>query len=183
MKKAILILCGILIFPSLSYSRAFKVGGLLSYYSVADSLFKDLYGTGTLMFGGSLAYDVLPRLEIRGEISYFKDQGTTSLTQEKIELSIIPLVLGVRYSGFDFDRLSLYLGIGLGSYRYEEKARIGDTSGSTLGYHAEGGLYFFLSGKVHFDVFVRYVKATAEPYDEKIELGGLNTGIGISFVF
>ena len=183
MKKATIILVTILISSSYSYSQAFKVEGTLGYYAVADQLFKDLYGSGALMFGGSVSYDVLPELELRGEISYFKDKGTMTLTQETIELTIMPLVLGLRYKGFDFDNFALYLGAGLGSYQFKEEARIGDTSDSTLGYHAEGGLYIFLSRKVHFDVIVRYAWATAEPYDEKIELGGLNAGIGIAYVF
>jgi hypothetical protein len=183
MKKTTSILVAFYIFSSLAYSQAFKVEGTLSYYAVKDSLFKDLYGSGALMFGGCVAYDVLPGLELRGEVSYFKDKGTMTLTDETIELSLVPLVLGLRYKGLDFDNFALFLGAGFGSYRYKETARIGDTSGSTLGYHAEGGMYIFLSRKIHFDVFVRYVKASAEPYDEKIELGGLNAGIGVGYVF
>ncbi len=183
MLKKITFLIAVIILVSYSYPQALKVEGTLSYYAVTDSLFKDLYGSGDLMFGFNLAYDVLPALELRGEISYFSDQGTMTLTEETIKLTIVPLSLGLRYKAFNFSNFALYLGAGLGSYQYKERARIGDTSGSALGMHVEGGLNIFLSRKVHFDVFVRYVKATAEPYDEKIELGGLNTGIGIAYVF
>ena len=183
MKKTTLIIVGILLFAAFSYSQAIKIGGTLGYRSVTSSIFQDLYGSGAVMFGGSLAYEALPALELRGEIRYFKAEGTMNVTDETIKLSIVPLVLGFRYSGLGFNQVALFLGAGIGSYRYKETARIGDTSDSTLGYHVEGGLYIFPARKVHFDVYVRYVKAAAEPFDETIELGGLYGGIGIGFRF
>jgi len=182
--KKILTIIVVMFFSTLFASaEGFRLGGSLGYYSMADSIFKNTYGSGNFMYGGSLSYDLMKNIEIRGEISYFKDKGEMTLTKEEIKFSIIPIVIGMRYKLVEIKKLSPYLGVGLDFFSYKEKARIGNTSDSTTGFHVEGGSYITLGRRFHIDLNLRYTKADDKPYDEKIKLGGLRAGIGVGFSF
>jgi opacity protein-like surface antigen len=164
-------------------ARGLRVGGSIGYYSVADSVYKDTYGSGNLMYGVFLGHDLLRILEIRGEVSYFWDKGETTLTKEKIELSMIPVVIGVRIKPIEAKKLSPYVGAGVDFYSFKEKARLGNTSGSTTGFHIEGGSYIGLGQRFCLDLNLRYARAEAQPFDEKIGLGGWRAGLGLGYSF
>lgn len=155
----------------------------MGYYSVADSIYKNTYGPGHLMYGVFLSYDLMRNFELRGEVGYFKDKGEMTLTQEEIIFSIIPVVLGMRVKLFEIKYLAPYLGAGVNFYSFKERARIGDTSDSTIGFHVEGGSYIALGQKFHIDINLRYVKADAKPYDETLKLGGFKVGVGVGYSF
>jgi opacity protein-like surface antigen len=159
------------------------VGGSVGYYSVLDSIYRDTYGSGNLMYGVFLGCDLMRNFELRGEVGYLKDKGEMTLTKEEIKFSIIPVVLGVRIKLAEIKNLSPYLGAGIDFIFFKEKARIGDTSDSTTGYHVEGGSCISLGRGFTIDLNLRYVKADAKPYDETMKLGGFRVGIGGSYSF
>lgn len=183
MKKIVVILSTLLLFSLSASAEKYRFGGSLGYYAVSDSTYKNTYGSGNFMYGGFISYDLLKILELRGEIGYFKDSGKMTLTKEKIEFSIIPLVLGTRVKLAEIKNLKPYAGAGIDFYSFKEKARLGDTSDSTFGFHVEAGAYIGLLWRLYFDLNLRYVKADAKPYDEEIRLGGLKTGIGVGLSF
>jgi hypothetical protein len=183
MKKSLIILACVFCFNLLAYSEGFRAGGSVGYYSVADSIYRDTYGSGNFMFGVFLSYDFMRNFELRGEINYLKDSGEMTLTKEEIEFSLLPIVLGARIKLMEVRNLSPYVGAGVDFYSFREKARIGDTSDSTLGYHIEGGCYISFGQRFYFDVNLRYVKADAKPFDETFKLGGFKVGIGGGYSF
>jgi opacity protein-like surface antigen len=183
MKPVFCALVCLLVFAVYSSGAAFRVGGSVGYYSVDDSIYKNTYGSGNLIYGGSLSYDLWRNFEIRGEVSYFRDKGEMTLTKEEIKLSLIPVVIGIRAKLVKIKKLSPYLGVGVDFYSFKEKARLGDTSGSTTGFHIEGGSYIALGQRFHIDLNLRYAKADAKPFDETIKLGGWRTGVGVSYSF
>jgi opacity protein-like surface antigen len=165
-------------------AKGFQAGFSLNYYSPNDSFYKDTYGKGNFMFGGSLSYKTKIRLEFRAEVNYFRDKGEMTVTKEEIKFTIVPIVLGLRFKIID-KNLSPYLGAGIDFYSYKEKypERFEDVSESTTGFHAEIGSYMNITPRIHLDLNVRYIKADAESFDEKIKLGGLKAGIGIGYSF
>lgn len=183
MKKLLIIFSALFFLNSFALSDGFKVGGSLGYYAVADSIYKETYGSGNLIYGGTVSFDVTRNIELRGEMGYFKDKGKTTLIKEEIKFSIIPTVIGMRYKFIEIKNLNPYLGIGVDFYSFKESAPIGNTSDSTTGFHIEMGSYITLGQRFYIDLFVRYVNADAKPYDEKIKLGGFRTGIGIGYSF
>ena len=106
---AIIIFC----FTANASSEGFRVGASLGYYSVADSIYKNSYGSGNLMYGGFLSYDLSNNIELRGEISYFSDKGEMTLTKEKIKFSLIPVMIGIRTRLIQIKNLNPYLGAGI----------------------------------------------------------------------
>jgi len=183
MKRILTILALTLVLTLSSPAEGFRAGGSVGYYSVADSIYKDTYGSGNLIYGVFLSYDFLRIFEIRGGVSYFRDKGEMTLTKEKIEFSMIPVVIGMRIKLIDTKKLSPYLGAGVDFYSFKEKARIGDTSCSTTGFHVEGGSYIALGQRFRFDLNFRYAKASTRPFDETINLGGWSAGVGVGYSF
>ncbi len=74
MKKISTILVATLFFTLSSSAEGFRVGGSMGYYSVADSIYKNTYGSGHLMYGVSLSYGLMRNLssEERSVISEIK---------------------------------------------------------------------------------------------------------------
>jgi opacity protein-like surface antigen len=89
----------------------------------------------------------------------------------------------MRVKLIEIKKLSPYLGAGVDFYFFKERARMGDTSDSTTGFHIEGGSYIALGQRFHIDLYLRYIKADAKPFDETIQLGGLRAGVGVSYSF
>lgn len=181
----ILVLFFIVILPNYGLAEDIKAGGSVNYYSVTDSIYKDTYEKGNLMFGGSLSYEVMRRLELRAEGNYFRDKGEMTKTNEEITFTIIPIVLGVRYKVLELNRLSPYLGAGVDFYFYRENLppRFEDVSDSTIGFHIEVGSYVNVMHGFYLDLNVRYIRANAKSNDETIKLGGFRAGIGIGYCF
>lgn len=187
MKKIMIVFFTLFLTASLSpyaLTKGLGSGCYLNYYSVADSIYKDVYGSGNLMFGGYLSYEVIRKLELRVEANYFQDKGKMTLSQEEITFTLIPLVFGVRFRVIKRN-LCPYLGVGVGVYSYREMLpdRFEDVSDSTIGYHVEGGSYLNLTRRFYLDMNVRYILANAKPFEETIKLGGFRAGIGIGYWF
>ena len=186
-KKTAFILFVIFLFVFTSYSFAdkFKIAGTLNYYSVSDSIYKDTYGSGNLMFGAYLNYELFQFLEIMAEANYCQDKGEMTLTKEEVKFTLTPLVLAIRGKLPNMKTATPYLGVGLEYYLYKEDLpdRFEDVSESTIGFHAEAGVYLNVSKSFFLDLNFRYIKADAKPFDETIKLGGLRAGLGIGFLF
>ncbi|MDH4220279.1 MAG: porin family protein [Candidatus Aminicenantes bacterium] len=171
--------------PAYSSPLGLKVGGSVNYYTISDSLFKDLYGNGHFMFGGYMSFEIFEKYEIRGEANYFRDTGEMPITQEEIKFTFVPIVLGIRYRILKVSIISPYLGAGVDFISYKEDVpdRFEDVSESTTGYHVEAGSYINMTGRFYIDLNFRYIKADVEPFDETVKLGGFRAGLGFGIAF
>jgi len=183
MKKALQILPFLLTFAQYSSAAGIRVGGSIGPYFVADSIYRDTYGSGSLIYAGSLSYDLSRHFEIRAEVGYFKDRGEMTLTREEINFSMIPLLIGVRAKSAGMGKFIPYLGAGVDFCSFKESARLGDTSGSSTGFQLEGGTYVAVGRGFFLDLNVRYVGVEAQPFEEKIKLGGWRLGVGVAYSF
>jgi outer membrane protein W len=182
MSSVLIILAGL---SHYSFAENLRLGGSFNYYAAADSIHKELYGNGGLMLGGFLSYELIKRLEIRGEAHYYQAKGNMSFTQEEITFTIIPIALGLRVWIVETQKLRPYLGTGFNFFSYKEELpdRFEDISESTTGIHFEAGTYLNLAKMFYLDFNVRYSFGTAESSYEDIKLGGLRAGIGIGIRF
>ena len=183
MKRALTVPTGLVILTLCAGAGELRVGGLMGYYSLTGSIYRETYGPGNFCAAASLAYDLIKSLEIRGEVGFFKDTGEMTLTREEIRFSMLPVVIGMRVKPVAIRRLCPYFGAGVDFCFFKERARLGDTTDSTTGFHVEAGSYVALGRGFHLDINGRYVKANAKPLDETIELGGWRFGIGVSYAF
>ncbi len=168
-----------------SFGLGFRIGGSVNYYSVEDPIFKDTYGKGNLMYGISFSFEAIKKFELRAEANHFREKGEMTLTEEEITFTLRPVILGLRLKLVDVKMVSVYLGGGAGYYSYIENLpdRFEDVEESTIGYHAEAGVYVNVVPKFYLDFNVRYTIANAEPFDETIKLGGIRAGIGFGLSF
>lgn len=132
----------------------------------------------------SLAYG-LKRFELRAEAGFFAAKGAMTESGEELRFRMIPLLVGARYEILK-KGLRPYLGVGLGSLKYDEDypERFEDVSGSSSVTYAEAGLYYNLLKGFHLDVNARWIGAKATSVGwETINLGGLKFGIGAGYAF
>ena len=165
------------------FAGGFKACLHTNYYSLTDPIFKDIYGSGGMMFGGSLSY-VLKKFELRAEYNYFHKTGKMTLTQEDVTLTLTPIILGMRFRILG-QKVSPYIGAGVGTLPYKEKLpeRLEHVSERATSLHFEGGGYVNLKHKLFMDLNIRYAWAPTQPFSEKIQLGGVRAGIGIGYSF
>lgn len=168
-----------------AFAGKFKIGGSINYYSVSDSIYKDTYGSGNLMFGAYLNYEIFHFLEVMAEANYYQDKGEMTLTKEEVKFTLTPLVLVIRSKLPKMKTATPYLGVGLEYYLYKEDLpdRFEDVSESTVGFHIEAGVYVNLLKSLFLDLNFRYTQADAKPFDETIKLGGWRAGLGVGFHF
>ena len=166
-------------------SGPLRIGVAAGYYVPSDSAYKDLYGQGNLMFGGSFGFELIRKLEVRVDAGYFQDSGKMNLTKEDLKLSLLTGGLGVRFRFVDAKLLRPYVGGGLIIYAYKEDLppRLEDVSKSAMGFQAEAGTYVSLTRRVLLDVNFRYVFMNVKPADEAVKLGGIRAGLGIVYQF
>ena len=189
MKKIMTLIFTLLLMMGLSHpalAKGFKVEFSFNHYSPRDSIYKDTYGKGNFMLGGSLSYEmkVLINLEFRVEANYFQDKGEMTATKEEISFTLIPIVLGLRFKIMD-KKMSPYLGAGVDFCSYKEKLpeRFEQVAELKVGFHVEAGSYLNLTRRFFIDLNARYVKVDANPFDETIKLGGMRAGLGIGLSF
>ena len=155
------------------------------YYSIPDSLYKEVYREASLMFNGFLSFEFTKNLEFRAEFNHFKKNGETTYKQEPVTLTLTPLIAGIRFK-IAAGMITPYVGAGIAYFLYNEDVPESfgeDVSDSTIGFHGEVGVYFHLSKKLLLDINGRYVKADAKPFEEKIGLGGISAGVGVKYSF
>jgi len=179
MKKVMILLFTMLLTLSLSNSAlavGLKLGGSLNYYSVTEGIFEEVYGKGGLMFGGSLSYEPIRKLEFRAEVNYFNKQGSMVISEEEVTFTLKSVVLGARLRVIEIRGISPYIGGGVDfcSYKEDVPERFEDVSGSKTGYHLGAGIYMNLlrNGSIFFSVIIKHRK-----------LGGIRAGIGIGIQF
>jgi hypothetical protein len=188
MKKIMAITFSLFLMMSLSspaLGQMFKIGSHVNYYSPKDSIYKEVYGKGGPMFGVSLSRNIFWKIEIRAEVNYFQDKGGMTLTEEEVKFTLMPIVVGTRVRVIETNRLSAYIGAGFDFCLYKEDLpdRFDDVSESATGYHFEVGTYVYLFRGFYGDIQIRYLKLDAEPFEERIKLGGLRAGVGIGYRF
>jgi opacity protein-like surface antigen len=161
-----------------------RVGLFGGYQTVTDATFKEIYSSGGTVFGGGLGIGFGPGLEARLEASFLSFKGKTTLTQEDSTFTLTPLSAGLRYY-FLPGLLRPYAGAGLAYCLYKETGpeRFEAVSGTSLGFMAEAGLCVEIGRLLYVDANARYISASAKPFDESFNIGGLRGGIGLGVRF
>lgn len=179
----ILILVSALIQPA--FSGPLRLGFTAGYYMPSDSAYKDLYGQGNLMLGGSFGFELIRKLEFRLDGGYFQDSGKMNLTEEDLRISFFAGSLGARFRFVDGKALQPYAGAGIAVYSYKEDLppRLEDVSKPAVGFQGEAGIYYALSATVLLDLNFRYVLMDTKPFNESVKLGGIRAGLGVAFQF
>jgi hypothetical protein len=156
----------------------------LGHYEIKDSRFKDVYQTGGPIQGLALSSALAYGLEFYSEIKAFYKVGALTYTKEETKLLLLPFALGLRYAP-SWAHLIPYAGAGVDVYFSYETNPIAKTLNVSKGTHILAGLYlqFGKSLPIRLSGKVKYTWVTATENEIVLELGGLEYGGGIAFVF
>ena len=136
------------------------------------------------MFGAEVNMDVWKNLEGWVGMSFFSKEGEMTYTQEEIKLKITPIVAGMRYSHALNEKINIYGGLGLAYFIYsEEISALEDVSEGGLGFVIKAGGWMRVKKGFFVDVFIKYSSCKVEPADFKVNIGGLEVGVGLGYVF
>jgi opacity protein-like surface antigen len=168
-----------------AFPLGIRIGASGNYYFVTDSVFRDAYGSGGMMAGGTVTLEIMKKLNLLVEANMFKVNGQMTISEEDISFSLTPIGVGVRYLLSDSGNFKPYAGAGADLCFYKETLppRFGDTSGSTVGFHGEIGAYFELGQRLYIDLNVRYLLASAKSEGETFKMSGVKAGMGLGIRF
>ncbi len=190
MKRATTIFLAILFLSISSLAgQKFLLGVSGGYYSVSDSDFKDIYSSGSGIYGFLAGMNIWKGIQVFGSYKFFSVDGKTTYTKEDLKFSMNPLTLALRYNfGKEGWKLKPYAGAGIDFYSYKEdivneSEFMKDTSDSVTGYHVQLGGSVELIKNLCLDLNFKYTIADAKPYEKTVKLGGTEFGIGLLFVF
>ena len=151
------------------------------YLHPSEEAFRDIYGGG-MMYGGEISIGVRRELDVWFGGSYFSKKGELTFTKEETKLEIYPLGGGLKYR-LTTGAFSLYAGAGLNYYQYKESNPLGDLSKGGLGYIGKIGSYVKVTGGLLIDFYINYSYCKIKPADFKINIGGIEAGVGMGYEF
>jgi len=171
-KKTVFIILPLLFFSLNIFSTSISFGP--GYYNFSGDV-KEIYSGSNVFFTGELSFNIkvfdvfltTNLCSYKGKLSYTKEDTTLKLTQ---------LESGIK---FPFGKkTSPYIGAGLEYTFYKESNKIGEASGSGVGYFAIAGLKINMK-KIFFDLRAKYTMLKINGVD----LSGLSAILlfGISF--
>jgi len=152
------------------------------YFNPTEQRHKDIYGSGWA-FGGEFGFGVSESLYVYLSGSYYAREGELTYTQEETKLKIIPLAVGAKYHFNIVGGLNFYAGAGLAYNVYKEENPIGESSKNGIGLVINSGLLVFVLEGLFLDGYVNYSYCKLKPANVDINIGGLETGLGIGYKF
>jgi hypothetical protein len=151
-------------------------------FSPADSDFKSIYGGG-MPYGGELSFALGKSVEFWVGASTFTKKGKTSYMREETSLSLIPISGGLKWLILPGKTICPYLAAGAEYVLYKESAPIGDVSANGIGWIGKGGLLVRVAGFLGIDAHAAYSSCSVKTADFTFNVGGLEFGGGIVFIF
>lgn len=153
-----------------------------SYFHPSERAFRDIYGGG-LMYGGEVSIRAWKRFYVWLGASSFSKKGELTFTKEETKLRITPIGGGIKYLYPLKEKIDIYGGLGINRYSYEEENFLGKASKSGWGAVLRaGGLIKVKKGFI-IDVFINYSYCRMKPADYRINIGGIEAGIGLGYKF
>jgi hypothetical protein len=157
-------------------------------YEVFDQLYNQIYVGNTLMFGFELS-----RIFARNDnhnfgvvlgANYYKDKGSSTLTQEEATFTLIPYYFCVEYL-WNQEEVIPFVRLGLNIMSYKEKSEVHEVSGSSVGPQIALGIYIKIPEieQLRLKFYFMWMGATAKEEDVDINIGGIEAGLGITFGF
>jgi hypothetical protein len=167
--------------PAVARTAGFTVAVRGGYFAPSEAAFKDVYGGGPA-FGAEITARVWKGLSAWIEGGVFSKTGKLTYTGETTKVRITPFGLGLDY-GLGRGRLRAYAGAGLSYYDFRETNVIGDVSSGGLGWKARAGAMFRFWKRLFADVRLSFSHGDIEPSGIKVNIGGLELGLGLGYLF
>ncbi len=152
------------------------------YFFPSSSDFRDVYKSGPA-FGAEVTFSLGKSLGVWAGLDYFNKGGELTYTHEPTTLRILPLFAGLKFQAVA-GSVRPYAAAAVGYFLFKESNVLGTASGQEFGFLAQAGLLFKIKNRLSLDLSVRYTACKhglAGPEPVSVQLGGLQTGLGLAF--
>jgi len=154
---------------------------------IASDRYKEIFANPSTATGIEASYLFSSKshhLGLTFEVRRLSQAGHSTVTNQNTFFFLTPLTLTGKYM-ISLSDFTPYLGAGIDLFFYKEESHLSLVSGSTPGFHMEGGIYYNppLFGFIKIRAALRISRAIAKESDIKINLGGLEFGLGILYCF
>jgi len=181
MKKYLVFLI-ILFTAGSAWASDYRVELEMNYFNPSKQIFKDVYGSGVIYGIKAEKSNVFKKFGLIVETGYFQKRGKLTFTREGTTVKIFYLGPGITYH-YSKGIFDMYGGAGIRYYRFEERNPLGHTQQGKLGYFISLGSYVHLWKHFYADLAFNYSRCQVKPADLKVEIGGLEAGIGLAYKF
>jgi len=156
----------------------------IGHYDLSESRFKAVYHGGGMIAGIGLSIPLIQNFDLYIEAKGFHKSGELTYSKEKTQLFLIPVSFDIRYT-VPIGPITPYVGGGIDLHFFFEINPIGIVADYASGYNFQGGTYFRFSKNfpVLLNLKIKYSKANKIVNNLNIELGGMEYGAGLAFVF
>jgi opacity protein-like surface antigen len=156
-----------------------KIGILFGDDMIASSRYHDVYGNHSLFYGLSLTCLLSNHFEINTEIIRFSKKGEDTLDGASFSLLTISLV--PEWIPSTNGTIRPYIAMGLLFAFGEEKTPYYKEGKNNFGFSPEVGTVIQISGKVNLKMALSYRYLKIKPFDDEVDLSGLQVKLGIGF--
>lgn len=153
-------------------------------FSINDPLFKEVYSEGGGIQGVALTAALFLNIDFYLEAKLFHKKGRLTFTEEATDFVLLPFSVGFRWRA-PLGLVEPFLGAGLDYDVYYEKNAIGTALDYAKGAHILGGVSLRPGRRVPVALTarLRYSMVKAEHAGATIDLGGLEMGASLAFLF
>jgi len=157
---------------------------VIGHYDLSDSRFKGAYQGGGVIAGIGLSASVIQNFDLFIEAKGFHKFGELTYSKEKTQLFLIPLSFDIRFK-LPIGPITPYIGGGIDLHFFFETNPIGKVIDYASGYNVQGGTYlhFAKNFPILLNLKIKYSRADKTVNNIKIDLGGMEYGVGLAFVF
>jgi len=153
----------------------------VNYFFPSEHKFQEIYGQ-SLSFSGEMNLQLWKSFYLWLIGSYYDQEGSLPSTRERTEMTLIPLGGGVKLK-FRAGNVSPYIGFGPVVFIYRESNPIGIAKGTRTGFIGQAGFNVKISGSLFFDISVNYSYCKVKPQNIEADIGGIQAGLGIGYLF
>jgi hypothetical protein len=163
--------------------RKFMATAGVNVFQPSSSAYRAIYGETAVMPEIKLTYKMIKNFTLWGGFGLFSKQGFIEEVAETAQIRHNFIGIGVGYAHKLSAKLRLRGEIGLIYITFSEKALQMVQKGSGLGWKLGADLDYFIGKKMFVTLAAAYSAASDNVETGKIDLGGLQAGLGLGFAF
>jgi len=183
MKKILTFLFVMVVLAGWAWAGDFQVRLTGNLLLPGDSGYKDIYGKSVFYPELKAGYAFSGDFYVWAGYGFVNEKGETPVLKMAAESRQSFLSVGLGYGGSLSDSLGYYAELGLTDAFYKETAMDITESGSVLGFRADAGLTYAVSGPVFACLELGYISSSKEVNGLTIKPGGFLAGFGLGAKF
>ena len=170
--------------PAAAFLRQGTVEFLAGRNKVDEPRFAAVYKNNGPIVGLSISGNLVFNLNLYLDVKYMSRKGMLTYTKEETTLSFLPISGGLRYV-LPLDVVHPYVGVGTDVFFYFEENPIDTVVNAARGTHLLIGAYVHPLEDVPLALNLRlkWTSAKTTEQDRTVNLGGLEYGLAVAFIF